>query len=286
MNEHSAMATDEPEPPLTVIERESGWRAPDWAEMWRARELLYYLAWRDVAVRYKQTALGGAWAVAQPLTTMVVFSLFLGRLPASSSGDLPYPLYFFAGLVPWMFFANGVNASSSSVVGSQNLVSKVYFPRLFLPIGTVAAFLVDFAISLVMLVVLMAYYRVGPGSGVWAAPVATLGMIAAVTGIGLLLSAAAVAYRDVRHVVPFCVQLWMFATPTIYMRTDGLLGRWGESLLPLNPAEGLIYNFRAALLGRPLDLGSLAVSSLVGVACLVGGALYFRRVEQDFADQI
>jgi lipopolysaccharide transport system permease protein len=274
------------EPTLTVIERRSGWQVVDLRELWRYRELLYFLTWRDIKVRYKQTALGAAWAVLQPFATMVVFSLFVGRLVEAAPGGVPYPLFVFAGLLPWNFFANGITAGGTSVVGNQNLVTKVYFPRLAIPISAAGAGLVDFAVAFGMLTVLMAYYGVMPGLGLLLAPAILLLLVAAMLGAGILLAALTVAYRDFRHVVPFLVQFGMFATPCIYLSPDVVAGPTGQAVLPLNPAYGLILNFRQAVLGGPFDWYALAVSAAVGLGLLAFGCLYFRRVERRFADII
>jgi homopolymeric O-antigen transport system permease protein len=272
--------------PVMVIERQSGWQIVDWGELWRYRELLFFLTWRDVKVRYKQTVLGAAWAVLQPLATMVVFSAFLGRMAAAPSASVPYPLFVFAGLLPWTFFANAISSAGQSVVGNQNLVTKVYFPRLVIPMGAVGAGVVDFAVAFGLLLVLMLYYGVMPGWGFLLVLPLTLGLVIAALGVGMLLSALTVTYRDFRHAVPFMVQLWMFATPSIYMQADAMVGPRLRPLLLLNPAYGLITNFRAAMLGGPLDVYSLAVSGAVSLALLLVGCLYFRRVERNFADII
>ena len=272
--------------PVTIIERRPGWKFVDFRELWQYRELLYFLTWRDVKVRYKQTVLGAAWAVLQPFATMVVFSLFLGRLAGMSSGRIEYPLFVFAGLLPWTFFATAVAQAGSSVVGNQNLVTKVYFPRLFIPAGAVAAALVDLAVAFGMLLAMMFYYGIMPGWSMLLVPLLVAGLTVAALGVGVLLSALTVAYPDFRYVVPFMVQLWMFATPTIYMQADAVISPKWHSLLPFNPAFGLILNFRQACLGGPLDWHALGISSAVAVALLVGGCLYFRRVERSFADII
>jgi lipopolysaccharide transport system permease protein len=279
-DEHAPMAVE------TTVEHQPGWQVVNFREIWTYRELLYYLTWRDLKVRYKQTVLGAAWAVLQPLATMIAFSLFFGRLASVPTGGLPYPLFVFAGLLPWTFFANAVSSAGQSVVGSQNLVTKVYFPRLIIPVAATGAGLVDFVIACGMLLVLMLFYGVVPGVGVALVPVVAIGVGVAALGVGTLLAALTVAYRDFRYVVPFLVQLWMFATPSIYMQADSVLNGPWSLLLPLNPAYGLIANFRAAALGSPLDFYSLVVSSSVGVGLLVIGCLYFRRVERSFADII
>jgi lipopolysaccharide transport system permease protein len=272
--------------PLTVIERKPGWRFLDLADLWRYRELLCFLVWRDVKVRYKQTVLGAAWAILQPFATMVVFSLFFGRLAEMPSAGFPYPLFVFAGLLPWFFFSNAITSASQSVVGNQKLVTKVYFPRLLIPIGAIGPGLVDLAISFGLLLAMMVFYGVAPGWGMLMVPVLAFVLMTAALGVGTLLCALTVAYRDFRYVVPFMIQLWMFATPCVYMEAGLLMGPRWETMLPLNPAYGLIANFRAAVLGTPFDLYALAVSSAVSLLLLVAGCLYFRRVERSFADII
>jgi lipopolysaccharide transport system permease protein len=272
--------------PVTVIERRPGWQIVDLQELWRYRELLFFLTWRDVKVRYKQTVLGAAWAVLQPLATMLVFSLFIGRMPGVADHIEHYPLFVFAGLLPWTFLANAIGSASQSVVGNQNLVTKIYFPRLIIPMGAVGAGLVDFAVAFGMLLVMMLCYSVVPGWQLLLAPVICLLLMIAALGTGTLLAALTVAYRDFRYVVPFSVQLWMFATPCIYLDASTIVGPRGQLLLPLNPAYGLIYNFRQSMLGGPFDWYSLAVSGAVSVGLLALGCLYFRRVERNFADII
>src|SRR3990170_5667977 len=217
--------------PKTVIRPSCGWVSLRLGELWKYRELLYFLTWRDVKVRYKQTVLGAAWAILQPLATMVVFSLFFGRLAQMPSADVPYPLFVFAGLLPWTFFSNAITAAGQSIVGSQNLVTKVYFPRLIIPMGAVGAGLVDFAITLGVLIVMMLFYGVYPGWGLLLVPFLSLGLVVAALGVGTLLSALTVAYRDFRYVVPFMVQLWMFATPAVYMHAETIGNpRWQAAL--------------------------------------------------------
>ena len=272
---------------MTVIEYRPGWRLLDLRELWRYRELLFFLTWRDVKVRYKQTVLGASWAVLQPFATMLVFSLFFGRAAAHQTEGMPYySLFVFAGLVPWYFLSNGINSASQSVIGSQNLVTKVFFPRLIIPLGAVGASFVDFVIAFAMLLAMMVYYAVAPGWELALAPLLALALVIAAMGMGALLSALTVAYRDFRYVVPFMVQLWMFATPSIYMDVSEVVSPRWQALLPLNPAYGLILNFRAAVLNGPLDLYALAVSGAVSAVFLVVGCLYFRRVERTFADII
>lgn len=273
-------------PPRTVIERRAGWQVVDLAELWAYRDLLFFLTWRDVKVRYKQTALGVAWAILQPLATMMVFGLFFGRMAGRGASDLPYPLFVLSGLVPWMFFANAINSAAQSVVGSQGLVTKVYFPRLIIPMGAVGAGLVDFAIAFALLLPVMPACGRPFGWGLLLLPVPTLGLAVTALGVGSLLAALTVAYRDFRYVLPFLVQVWMFATPGIYMQDGDAVGPILGGLLPLNPVHGLIVNFRSALSGGGIDPGSLSVSGAVGLASLAVGCLYFRRVERGFSDII
>jgi lipopolysaccharide transport system permease protein len=273
--------------PVTVIEGRRRWSFADLAELWRYRELLFFLTWRDVMVRYKQTVLGAAWAILQPLATMLVFSVFLYRMAAKQSPDaVDYRLFVFAGLIPWTFFGNAIASASQSVVGSGNLVTKIYFPRILIPTGAVAAGLVDFAVAFGMLIAMMVLFGAAPGWGLVLVPFILVGLFMAALGVGMLLSALTVAYRDFRFVVPFLVQLWMFATPCIYLQEDLTLGPRWEAVLPLNPAYGLIANFRASMLGGTIDWYSLCVSGGVTVLLLALGCLYFRRVERGFADII
>lgn len=272
--------------PLTVIERRSTWQLVDWRELWRYHELLFFLTWRDVKVRYKQTVLGAAWALLQPLATMLVFAVFLGRMAGVSTKIEHYSLFVFAGMLPWTFFSNAVSSTGNSVVGNQNLITKVYFPRLIVPMSSVGATLVDFAVAFVLLAAMMPFYGVLPGWGILFLPLIVLLLVIAALGIGTLLAALTVAYRDFRYLIPFSVQLWMFATPCIYLDAASMIGPSGALVMPLNPAYGLILNFRQAALGGSLDWYSLTVSAGVSIAMLLLGCLYFRRVERSFADII
>jgi lipopolysaccharide transport system permease protein len=272
--------------PVTVIERRSDWQIADLSELWRYRELLFFLTWRDVKVRYKQTVLGAAWAVLQPLATMAVFAVFLGRMAGVAKEINHYPLFVFAGMLPWSFFQNAVASASNSVVGNQNLITKVYFPRLIIPASAVGAGLVDFAIALGMLAAMMLFYQVPPSWSLLLLPLLTLLLVLAALGVGTLLAALTVAYRDVRYIVSFGVQLWMFATPCIYLNVTEAVGPRAQMVLPLNPAYGLLLNFRQAVLGGAIDWYALMVSATVSVGLLLGGCLYYRRVERGFADII
>ncbi len=255
------------------------------SELWHYRELLYFLVWRDLKVRYKQTALGVAWAVLQPLLTALVFSIFFGRLAKVPSDGIPYPLFSFTALVPWMFFANALTQSSNSLVGSANLLTKVYFPRLLIPVGSVVTGLVDFALSFVVLLVMMAKYRVVPTAAVWYIPLFVLLALITALGIGFWLSALNVKYRDVRHTVPFLVQFWMFATPVAY--PSSLLPEPWHSVYGLNPMAGVVEGLRWAMLGGTSHPGTLfALSCVAAVVLFVSGAYYFRSVEKSFADYV
>ena len=271
--------------PVTIIEPSRGWVALKLSELWEYRELLYFLTWREIKVRYKQTALGAAWAIIQPLFTMLVFSLFFGRLAKVPSDGVPYPLFSLAGLIPWTFFANGLTQSSNSLVSSANLISKVYFPRLTVPLSAVLSGAVDFAISFILLVGMMAFYRQAPFLRCVYLPLFFLLAFVCALGVGLWLSALNVEYRDVRYTVPFLTQFWMFASPIAYPASM-LHGMW-RTLYGLNPMVGVVEGFRWALLGTNTAPGPMiAASSLAALLILVGGAFYFRRVEKTFADVV
>lgn len=271
--------------PVTIIQPSKGWISLDLRELWRYRELLYFLVWRDVKVRYKQTALGATWAVLQPILTMVVFTLFFGRLAGVPSDGIPYPIFSFAALVPWTFFSHGLTQSANSLVGSQNLITRVYFPRLAIPIATVASGLVDFGIAFLVLAVMMVFYGFPPtADAVWVLPLVILALITAL-GAGLWLSALNVEYRDVRYVLPFLTQFWLLATPIAY--PSSLLEEPWRTIYGINPMAGVVEGFRWALLGADTAPGPMiAVSSLGAMVLLISGALYFRRMEKTFADVI
>lgn len=247
--------------------------------------MLYFLTWRDIKVRYKQTALGATWAIIQPVFTMVVFSLFFGKLAKMPSDGIPYPIFSYAALVPWTFFANGLSQSSNSLVGSSNLIKKVYFPRLAVPISTVLSEVVDFFLAFLVLLGMMFYLRITPTANVLYLPLFLLLALATSLGVGLWLSAMNVQYRDVRYVVPFITQFWMFATPIAYPST--LLPETWRTLYGINPMAGVVEGFRWALLGSKTAPGPIvALSSLAAVVLLISGAFYFRRMEKTFADVV
>lgn len=277
-------------PDVVVIRPPSGWRVVNVTELWRFRELLFFLVWRDVKVRYKQTALGVAWAILQPLMMMAVFTVFFGRLAGLPSGDVPYPLFAFAGLLPWTFFASALASSGNSVVTNERLITKIYFPRLTVPFASVGAAAVDFVIACGLLLLLMAGYAlrgdpVGPGWSIFLAPVVFVFIALAAAGFGTLLAALNVKYRDFRYVIPFLVQFWMFATPTVYMQVPAGAGGMYE-LLNLNPLTGLVATFRAACLGTPIPWVQFGLSATFVTVVFAVGCLYFRKAESDFADLI
>jgi lipopolysaccharide transport system permease protein len=273
------------ETPIIRIEPTRGWTSLRLHELWEYRELLYFLAWRDVKVRYKQTILGAAWAIIQPFCTMVVFSVFFGRLAGIPSDGVPYPIFSFAGLVPWTFFAHSLNQSSNSVVNSAQLIKKVYFPRLAVPIATVFAGLVDFGLAFVILVGMIFWYGLVPTvNAVWI-PAFTLLALVTSLGVGLWLAAMNVRFRDIRYTIPFLTQFWMFATPIAY--PSSLLSEPWRTIYALNPMVGVVEGFRWGLLGTETAPGlMIAVSSVVALAILISGAFYFRRVEKSFADVV
>jgi lipopolysaccharide transport system permease protein len=269
---------------VTVIEPIKGWRSLDLKELWAYRELLFVLTMRDVKVRYKQTVLGFTWAIIQPIMMMVVFSVFFGRLAKMPSDGLPYPIFVYAGLLPWTFFANAVSSSANSLVGSANLVSKVYFPRLVIPLASIGSGIVDFAIASVVLLTLMLFYGIGWSLNLLFAPLLVVGVTFVALGVGTLLCALNVAYRDFRYVIPFMIQLWLFATPVVYPAS--LVPEAWRWVFNLNPMAGLVEGFRAAFLGQPFDFGGIALSLVVSVASFFVGVAYFEKAERRFADII
>jgi len=272
-----------PEKPLVRLAPGKSGSAVRLKDLWAYRELLYFLTWRDVKVRYKQTSLGAAWAVLQPLLTMLVFTLLFGRLAGIQSGDIPYPLFSYAGLLIWTFFANAISNSGNSLVSSANLITKVYFPRMIIPAAAVIAGLVDLAIALIVLVPLMIYYKASVGVGVVMIPLLLALCALLALGVGMWLSALNVKYRDIRYAIPFLIQLWMFASPVIYPAS--LLPEKWRWILFLNPLTGIIDNFRIALFGgQSFAWKSLGISAVVTIFVLFYSAYSFRRMERHFAD--
>jgi lipopolysaccharide transport system permease protein len=277
--------------PVLVIEPRRGLAGLQLGELWAYRELFYFLVWRDIKVRYKQTVLGAAWAILQPLATAAVFTVFFNRIAGISAGRLPYPLFAYSGLLVWTFFSQGVAASSNSLVGSANLITKVYFPRLVVPVSAVLAGFVDLLVAFPILVVMMAFYGIWPGAAVLLLPlIVTLAFVSSL-GVGLWLSALCVRYRDVRHVVPFLVQLWLFVTPVIYPagKVGPAFARLGLPawLFGLNPMAGVVEAFRAALFGAAGNTAPLvATSTGVALVLFTSATFYFRSVERSFADVV
>ena len=275
----------ESDAPVIVVKPSRGWISLKLGDLWRYRELIYFLTWRDIKVRYKQTVLGGAWAIIQPFFTMVVFSLFFGKLAKVPSDGLPYPIFAYAALVPWTFFANGLSQSSNSLVGSANLIKKVYFPRLVVPISSVISGVFDFILAFVVLLGMMLYYGIFPTINIVWLPLLLLLTLTNSLGVGLWLSTLNVQFRDVRYTIPFLTQFWLFSTPIAY--PSSLLSQPWRTLYGINPMVGVVEGFRWALLGTDTAPGPIImVSSLVALALLVGGAFYFKRIEKSFADVI
>ena len=268
---------------VILVKPSKGWISLKLGELWEYRELFYFLIWRDIKVRYKQTVLGATWAIIQPFFTMVVFSLFFGKLAKMPSDGIPYPIFAYAALVPWTFFAYGLNQSSNSLVGNANLIKKVYFPRLVVPISSVIGGVVDFVLAFVVLLGMMLFYGIFPTVNILWLPFLLLLAFATALGVGLWLSALNVQFRDVRYTVPFLTQFWLFATPIAY--PSSLLSEPWRTVYGINPMVGVVEGFRWALLGTDTAPGLIIViSTLAAVITLTTGAFYFRRMEKTFAD--
>ena len=287
MSDHATIASATnvlPEQPILIITPSRGWVALNLAEVWSNRELLYFLTWRDIKIRYKQTALGAIWAIIQPLFPMLIFTLFFGRLAKVPSDGIPYSVFAYAGLLPWTYFASAVGNSSNSIVGSSNLISRVYFPRMIIPASAVLASLLDFAIAFLLLAVLMVWHHIP----VTVSTLMLFPLIAVLTvltlGMGMLFSGWTVKYRDIRFALPFLIQVWMFATPVIYPAS--LVPEKWRWALGLNPITGIVEGFRSALFGRPFAWDFLAYSLAFALVMLVYAAYSFRRLERLFADLI
>jgi lipopolysaccharide transport system permease protein len=281
----SAPSVEQSELPHARIEPSKGWISLGLRDLWQYRELLFFLTWRDIKVRYKQTALGAAWAVIQPLFTMLVFTLFFGRLAKVPSDGIPYPLFSYTALLPWQLFAYALTESSNSVVANERLITKVYFPRLVVPLASILAGLVDFAIAFTLVIGMMVWYGVRPTWAVLTVPFFVIFTMATALGVGLWLSALNVQYRDVRYTLTFIVQFWLIASPVAYSSTL-VPARW-RPFYGLNPMAGVIEGFRWALLGKAQPLGTMLwVSVAVVAVVLVGGLYYYRRMEKTFADVV
>lgn len=284
LNKQTYLQDSLPKKPLIILEPSKGWALLNLKDLWRYRDLLFILTMRDIKVRYKQTFFGVAWAVMQPLFTMLVFTLFFGRLANMPSDNIPYPLFAFAGLLPWIFFSNAITASGNSLVGNSNLITKIYFPRLIIPIASVAAGFVDFAVAFVFFVLLMIYYGVGFSISLVMLPVLFSMTTLLAAGIGMWMSALNVKYRDIRHALPFLIQLGLFVTPIIYPLSI-VPEKW-QWLLKLNPLAAQIEGYRSAFFGKPFDWIGLTISAIVTILVVTYSAFTFRRMERTFADLI
>jgi lipopolysaccharide transport system permease protein len=273
-----------PDEPVVTIEPNKGWSAVELRDLWGHRELLYFLVWRDVKIRYKQTLLGAAWAIIQPLLTMLVFTFIFGRVAKIDSNGIPYPVFAYAALLPWTFFANAITTSGNSIVGSAHLITKVYFPRPIIPMASVCAGLVDLAVAFPMLVVLMFYYHIGITlKTLFLVPLVSLTTLLAIA-VGMWISAINVKYRDVKFAMPFVVQIWMYLSPVAYP-SSVVPAKW-RTVYSLNPFVGIIDGYRAALFGRAFDWKALAISLVVTLSFLAYASQQFRKMEKGFADII
>lgn len=269
----------------TLIRPAAGWVPLELGELWEHRELLYFFIWRNIKVRYKQTVLGGAWAIIQPFLTMVVFSIFFGRLAGIPSEGVPYPIFAYTALVPWTYFANALSQASNSLLEHERMITKIYFPRLLLPTSAVLSGLIDFAISFAILIGMMFWYRMTPTIGLLLVPLFILTATLTALGVGLWLSALNVQYRDVRYVIPFLIQFWLFSTPIAY--PSSLVPEQWQFLYGLNPMAGVVEGFRWALLGTASISPQLMLGSLLTMfVVLIGGLYYFRKMEETFADVV
>jgi lipopolysaccharide transport system permease protein len=276
---------DAPAPISVRIEPTHGWASLKLAELWEYRELVYFFTWRDIKVRYKQTVLGALWAIIQPLFTMLIFTLFFGRLAKVPSDGIPYPIFSYTALVPWTFFATGLTQASNTLVQNSNMLKKIYFPRMAMPLGTVVAGCLDFCLAFIVLLGMMAFYGIAPTWKIVWLPFLFLLAFITCLGVSLCLSAMNVHFRDVRHTIPFITQFWMFATPIAY--PSSLLPEPWRTVYGINPMVGVVEGFRWALLDAPTAPGPMvAVSAVVALGLLVGGAFYFRRLERKFADVV
>ncbi len=269
----------------TIIQPSSGWGFPNFREVWRYRELLYFLTWRDVKVRYKQTVLGAAWAIIKPFCTMIVFSIFFGKFAKVPSDGLPYPIFAYSALLPWHYFAYALSQSGESLVKEQRLITKVYFPRLIMPLAPMFSGLVDFAIAFSVLIGMMFWYKIKPTIGVLALPLWIILAMMTALAVGTWLSALNVKYRDIRYAIPFLTQLWLFSTPIAY--SSSIVPEKWRTIYGLNPMAGVVEGFRWGLLGKEPPSAQMIMVSAVGILILlIGGLIYFRRTERTFADVV
>jgi lipopolysaccharide transport system permease protein len=285
MHSETLIEVDQAPVAVTIVQPRKAFWALEFGTLWEYRELLYFLVWRDIKVKYKQTALGVAWAVLQPLLATLIFSIFFGRLARLPSDGVPYPVFAYTAMVPWQYFATALMESSNSLVASQNLIKKVYFPRLVIPMGSVIAGLLDFCFAFIVLIGMMFYYGITPSSSIFLLPVFLLLAVGTALAVGLWLSALNVQFRDVKYTIPFVTQFWLFATPVVYP-SSMIPAKW-RIWFGLNPMAGVIDGFRYSLLGRAPKPGPMIwVSAIAVVVLLVGGLLYFRKMETTFADVV
>ena len=271
---------------VTYLRPIKGWASLNLRDLWVYRELVYFLTWRNLKVRYKQTLLGASWAVLQPFMTMVVFSIFFGNLAKVPSDGIPYPIFAYTALLPWGLFSKALSDASASLVGNSNMITKIYFPRIILPLATILGGLVDFGVAFLVLLAMMLYYGIAPTSAVWTLPLFLLLAVITALGVGLWLSALNVLYRDVGYVIPFLTQFWLFITPIAYPASM-VPAKW-RLVYALNPMTGVVEGFRWALLGTQQSAPSamLIVSTTIAILVLVSGLFYFRRMERQFADKV
>ena len=270
---------------VLILKPTRGWGRLNLGEIWKYRELTYFLTWRDLKVRYKQTVLGASWAVLQPFLTMVVFSVFFGSLLNVPSEGVPYPIFSYTALLPWGVFAKALNDAGRSLVANRSMITKIYFPRMVIPLASEISGLVDFAIAFVVLLVMMWYFKIPPTTNIWTLPIFLLLAMVTALGVGLWLSALNVLYRDIGYIIPFLTQLWFYLTPIVYPASQ-VPEQW-QTLYALNPMVGVVEGFRWALLGTSTTPGPMvAVSSVVAFLMLVSGMFYFRRMERTFADTV
>ena len=273
------------EPRKMIIQPSSGWKALNLRDLWIYRELIYFMTWRDLKVRYKQTLLGAAWAILQPFLTMVVFSIFFGSLANVPSDGLPYPIFSYTALIPWTLFSKALQDASRSLVNNSHMITKVYFPRMILPLASVLAGVIDFLIAFVVLLGMMVYYQVVPTTNIWTIPLFLLLTLVTAVGVSLWLSALNVLFRDINYVLPFLTQFWMYITPIAY--SSSLVPEEWQLVYALNPMTGVVEGFRWALLGTGQAPGMMTlVSSLVALVLLISGMFYFKRMERLFADMV
>lgn len=280
----STLATERKEEVL-ILRPTRGWGRLNLGELWKYRELAYFLTWRDLKVRYKQTILGASWAILQPFLTMVVFSVFFGGLLNVSSEDMPYPVWSYTALLPWGVFAKALNDAGRSLVTNRAMITKIYFPRMVIPLASVISGLVDFGIAFVVLLGMMWYFKIPPTTNIWTLPLFLLLAMVTALGVGLWLSALNVLYRDIGYIIPFLTQLWFYLTPIVYSASE-VPSRW-QTIYALNPMVGVVEGFRWALLGTSGSPGvMIGVSSVVAILMLISGMFYFRRMERTFADMV